>query len=1172
MRNVPMNILFKLRGCSTQALIIACTFWLLVGQPVSGQRTGSVSTSPEFGSIAAKIRGLLDHVRYQQAEEEARTVLRRMKSEGKEDSADEATILDLLVQALDNEGNATQPETIPLALRSVGIRERLFGSSSNEFAGGLSTLGVTLRLAGDFPAARHQFELAAEIREKIPGAEKDLAQTYYGLGTVLDLSGDFANALSLEERALAIQEKMLAPDDPDLAKTLAYVGNVLDSLNQFDRARSFEERALTIQEKILGPNHPDVASSLNNLGVLHHELADYTGAISLFQRSTRIFESTLGADHPKVGMPLYNLARVYLDLVDYPAAKTCWDRVLAIDEKRLGLNHPKVGQDLQALGSVYNAMNQYAMAQSLLERALEVQEKTLGPKHPSIATTLSLLGTVAQGIGDYPLAMSLQERALSMQESTLGPNDLYVANTLDNIASVLNEMGRGSEARPLYQRSLAIQEKSLGVEHPDLAFALNNLGRLLEDAGDFAGAETQYRRALAVVQGVPKQVETGRALRNLGQLLAVQGNYKVAEDYLHRALRHWEQVVGEAHPLWAHTSIILAAVEAKEGKTEVGLSHAIEAEKVARGELLLEIPTLPERQAIAAALTRVSGLSAAATILIDHLSYSQSATKAVWNAVIQSRALVLDEMGTRRRETEIQDREVRERAARFGAVRDRFARLVLRGPTTDAPEHYKQLLDESRHEKEVAERLLAEKSAVFRRQQRRREFGLDQVRAALPNNTSLVAFVRYERRTILELDLARVTETGASYAAFVLETSRKDPIVVPLGSAQKIDSLVAAWREQMVREATGTFGTSERANRRMGSRLREKLWDPIAIHVASAKRVFIVPDGAINLVNFGALPVGASSFLIERGPIMHYLSAERDLIVPDGQQSGKGLLIMGAPAFDRTDLFASLGGPISITNAAAKAFRGMRASCGKFETMRFEPLPASANELRDVEQLWRAAAVPPYDRLRGTRERNLILLQGGAANEAAFKQEAVGKRIVHLATHGFFLQDRCQSDFQSVDARASRLATVTEGQNPLLLTGLVLAGANHRQSAGPNEEDGILTAEEVAALNLDGVEWAVLSACDTGLGDIKAGEGVFGLRRAFQVAGARTIIMSLWPVDDQGTREWMHALYRNKFLLGEDTADSVRNASLSMLRKRRARGQSTHPFYWAGFVAAGDWR
>ena len=141
-----------------------------------------------------------------------------------------------------------------------------------------------------------------------------------------------------------------------------------------------------------------------------------------------------------------------------------------------------------------------------------------------------------------------------------------------------------------------------------------------------------------------------------------------------------------------------------------------------------------------------------------------------------------------------------------------------------------------------------------------------------------------------------------------------------------------------------------------------------------------------------------------------------------------------------------------------------------------------------------------------------------------------------------------------------------------LLSGLALTGANRREQASPGQDDGILTAEEIAALDLSAVEWAVLSACETGIGEVKAGEGVFGLRRAFQVAGAKTLIMSLWAVEDESARQWMKKLYQGRFLKRLGTAEAVREASLEVLRERRAKGESTHPFYWGAFVAAGDWR
>jgi CHAT domain-containing protein len=219
--------------------------------------------------------------------------------------------------------------------------------------------------------------------------------------------------------------------------------------------------------------------------------------------------------------------------------------------------------------------------------------------------------------------------------------------------------------------------------------------------------------------------------------------------------------------------------------------------------------------------------------------------------------------------------------------------------------------------------------------------------------------------------------------------------------------------------------------------------------------------------------------------------------------------------------------------------RGQTSACADFRSLRFDPLPASDRETRDVVALWQNA------RTRGTTDR----LTAMEASEAAFKGGASGKRVVHLATHAFFLGQSCPSALDGPrGSEGAALVGLSEraavaGENPLLLSGLALAGANQRARANPDAEDGILTAEEIAALDLRGVEWAVLSACETGAGELRAGEGVLGLRRAFQVAGARTVIMSLWAVGDEATRQWMKELYRGRLLEGLATADAAGEAS-----------------------------
>jgi CHAT domain-containing protein len=390
--------------------------------------------------------------------------------------------------------------------------------------------------------------------------------------------------------------------------------------------------------------------------------------------------------------------------------------------------------------------------------------------------------------------------------------------------------------------------------------------------------------------------------------------------------------------------------------------------------------------------------------------------------------------------------------------------------------------------------------------------------------------------------------------------------VVSIGRAEAVDSLVERWRDRLHIAGSAPEWSArldERLCREAGEALKRAVWDPVAAHVGDARRVFLVPDGALNLVTFAALPAG-TSYLLERGPLLHYLSAERDLVRSDPAPSRGGLLAVGGPDFD-----SAPGATVSIAARApsAPAYRGARATCGDFRSLHFAPLPAAAREVSEVAALWRR-------RGGGTP---VLELTGSRATTTAFAAASPGQRVVHLATHGYFLGEQCPSALGGGGAEGmgvrdrvghARLA----GDNPLLLSGLVLAGANRRTEVAPMSDDGVLTAEEIASLDLSGVEWAVLSACETGVGEVRSGEGVFGLRRAFQVAGVRTLIMSMWAVEDTAALRWTTALYRARLERRMATAEAVRAASLEVLRERRAKHESTHPFYWAPFVAAGDWR
>jgi CHAT domain-containing protein len=308
------------------------------------------------------------------------------------------------------------------------------------------------------------------------------------------------------------------------------------------------------------------------------------------------------------------------------------------------------------------------------------------------------------------------------------------------------------------------------------------------------------------------------------------------------------------------------------------------------------------------------------------------------------------------------------------------------------------------------------------------------------------------------------------------------------------------------------------------------------------------------------------------------LGAERELAADfDPARSGTGLLVLGDPDFEAVD---TEGRAAAVASSATTetVFRGQAPPCEEFAKARWVRLPGSEQEIEEIAKIWGKEA--PLLEEGGKAREPVVLRSGGGASEQSLKQEAPGRRVLHVATHGFSVEEACVSADRPLRGMGALVAAgrsdapaevgAPRAGNPLLLSGLVLAGANQRAASG-SREDGILTAEEVASLDLRGVEWAVLSACGTGVGEVRTGEGVFGLHRAFREAGVGATIMSLWPVADEPTRKWMRSFYAGKLEHRLAMADAVQRATLDALATAR-KAFAGHPFYWAGFVAAGEWR
>ncbi len=1104
---------------------------------------GQVQVAESASVGLDSLRAMLNAGKLAEADSLARVHLAELQKSGAADSTVARTI-DVLVQSLWQRGQTGGQEDHRMAERAVKLKEKSFGSGHTEVASSVNNLAILFAVGGEYAAARTQFE-----------------------------------------RALAIYEKRLGPDHPNVARVLMGLANVLGDIGDTPAALRAYERVLAINEKKDGPESDQVAFVLFNIGSTNFDSREYVAARQAFERAMAIWEKVHGADHPLVARGLNGLANVLSALGDPAAAQPLIERAVGIWEKAYGPENPYVAMGLNSLAAVLTARGDYVKVRALFERALAINEKSFGPEHPTVARVLNSFGAFEQIMGDYAAARPLYVRALAIREKEFGSEHVDVARTRMNLAGVLRGAGELDSARSLLERALATDEKLLGPENPDVALILENLGALLEDTGDYAAARRAHERSLAIREkalGVDHHM-VATNLDHLTDILRTSGNFEAARASAARSLAVREKALGPDHPDLAESLSRLAWLEAAQGDGGHALEHALAAERITLDHLRLTSRGLSERQALQYASVRKTGLDVALNLAAAGLD-APSRRRSL-DALVRSRAVVMDEMAARHRSAgDTAKPGVARAAADLASARTRLANLVVRGVGDDEPPIYRKLVANARDEAERAERAMAEVSATFVLEGSRSRIGIAEVTEHLPAGAALVAVAEFQRSDRSARG-ATLPGTTASYLAFVLRSGESDPTVVDLGAASRIDSLVGTWKRAASAggQSTGGRGSSESAYREVGSALRVAVWDPVASAMGGARLAFVVPDGSLNLVSFAALPVEGGGYLVERDPMFHYLSAERDLVQLSPPARSEGLLALGGPDFDAASPSARSesqrrprGRVASTTPPSATAYRGPRSSCGALAGMRFEPLGATGEETREIAQLWKRRAGG------SSGSGDVLDLRGGAANEAALKQAAPGRRVLHLATHGFFLGGECGSvpgpgrgmgSLAEVPApRDSSPTAPILSESPLLRSGLVLAGANHRSDAGANDDDGILTAEEIASLALSGVEWAVLSACETGVGDIRAGEGVFGLRRAFQVAGVGTLIMSLWSVDDEATRSWMRALYQGRLKDRLDTAAAVRHASLEILRERRAKKSSTHPFYWAAFVGAGDWR
>jgi CHAT domain-containing protein len=375
--------------------------------------------------------------------------------------------------------------------------------------------------------------------------------------------------------------------------------------------------------------------------------------------------------------------------------------------------------------------------------------------------------------------------------------------------------------------------------------------------------------------------------------------------------------------------------------------------------------------------------------------------------------------------------------------------------------------------------------------------------------------------------------------AFVLD-GRGKPKLFRVGNIKAISAEVDSWYGEL-RDPT----TSVNKLRIHGESLRKQLLDPL-VSPKAGETLFIVPDGELYRVSFAALPA-EKGYLVETGLRVHMLATEGDLLLsPSPPSTSMSAVLAGAP------VLADAANAVNATPGLVTEHE----ACEWIRSAEFAPLDHAVEELDSLRQLLESKTM-----FRG----RIRVLEGSDATKERVAAALPDSNIIHLATHGLTINESC---FNQATQRGVNLVPAKQMEGfDQAVSGLAFGGASATSSTTE-----VLSAEEIATIDLSKATWVVLSSCNSGIGPIVRNEGVFGMRRALRVAGARTVLLSLWPVDDAATVALMGQLYRERFIENRTTPEAIASAMQFTISSRRLAGQSDHPFYWGAFVSEGGWR
>jgi CHAT domain-containing protein/tetratricopeptide (TPR) repeat protein len=1104
-------------------------------------------------------------------------------------------------------GNKNKQEASLQIIEAAAARAKAaFGANSTLYARTLHAHGRTLQDTKSFPEAEICYKKALTIRENTIGKDhRDYAETLNSLSNLYYKIKRYDEAENLGKEAIACYERVTGKDNllyensifnlaciyfqtkrftaaaplfleakaiyaPRKGKENKHYTAILQALSfinivlgNFGEAEAFILEAKAIDEKVYGKESQAYATDISVLSSLYYQMGRYAEAAALNTEMRTLKENMQQAAAEENIDQLASQAIDYYLADRYNEAEPLFLKMLALLEKTKGKDNARYAACLDNLATLYTNTGRYEKAEPLYLEAIAITEKLAGKMQTGYITYTNNLAVLYSQMGLYHKSESLYLEVISIREKIIGKEDpksekhlFYLGEPhkfITNLAGVYHAMGLFEKALPLYLDAKAILESEpQGEEHPDYALLMTDLASLYLQTGQEEAAERMYLKAKSLYEKKQGQGSQYYAMNqmNLATLYMKKYLYESAEPLLMEAKEIIDKVQGKDHPFAIMIMSNLANLYAATSRLQESETLYLEIQQSDKAAVHKGALYLSENELSAYIKLFVRTLDNFMSFTSRQYAGSPHLVSACYDNALFHKGFILQTVGQMRRLIEMDTTATHQSAALTELYRRLEKQYSLPLDKRDSTTVATLKNQANRIEKEMVR-------SVSGYSEMRKEVTWQEVQSKLKPGEAAIEFVNFQY-----YGTEGFPADSIFYAALLILPDITSPIYLPLFEESAVQMLLNNSGKDQAGFCNEMYSAANRGLTPSGKpviseKIYAQVWAPVeaVLSKSSVHKIYFAPAGILHQINLNAIPRSPGGTLADRYQLVQ-LTSTRELVMPDIRRANNNnAFLYGGIEYNRDTASIALANA-GLTDTWSARSRGEWSFNSTDSTLRsdtWEYLPFTKTEVETVGSILEKAGIP------------VEISKGYAATEEAFKymgyNHQPSPRILHIATHGFFFPDPEKQKTTPVNDDA--LAYFKISEEPMIRSGLILAGGNdtwlHKTGTGTGE-DGILTAYEISHLNLQHTELVVLSACETGLGEIKGNEGVYGLQRAFKIAGVKYLIMSLWQVPDQQTAELMAVFYQ-KWL--EDKME-IPEAFRAAQQEMRQRGLD--PYSWAGFV------